>query len=360
MTTQSFDQAKAETFGGKMMDILNHSSLGYMCSIGHQSGLFDTMSSLAPATSGEIARAAGLNERYVREWLGAMVTGGIVEFDADAANYTLPGEHATSLTRASGPDNMAFYTCYLAAAGDVEEHVISSFRNGGGVPYSAYPRFQSLQAEESAMVFDAALIDGALPLIPGGVEELRGGIRVADIGCGQGHASNLMGRAFPNSRFVGYDLSDEGIAAARQEAKELGLSNVSFEVQDAATLESSSQYDLITAFDTIHDLAQPAEVLKSIAGALRPGGTLFMAEPAASSHLQENLEHPLGSMLYAVSVLYCMTTSLAQGGEGVGTMWGEQMARGYLQEAGFTAVEVKQMEGDPLHSYFIAQSSKSG
>ena len=162
MTAQSFDQAKAETFGGKMMEVLDHSFLGYMCSIGHQSGLFDTMSSLAPATSDEIAKAAGLNERYVREWLGSMVTGGIVEFDSEAANYALPAEHARFLIRASGPDNMAFYTCYLAVIGDVEQHVINSFRHGGGVPYSAYPRFQSLQAEESAMVFDAGLIDGTL------------------------------------------------------------------------------------------------------------------------------------------------------------------------------------------------------
>ena len=163
-----------------------------------------------------------------------------------------------------------------------------------------------------------------------------------------------MGKTFHNSRFVGYDLSEEGIAAARQEAQKLGLSNVSFEVQDAATLEAPGQYDMITAFDTIHDLAQPAKVLKNIAGALRPGGTFFMGEFAASSHLQENLDHPLGSMLYAFSVLYCMTTSLANGGEGVGTMWGEQTARRYLQEAGFTDVEIKQIEGDSLHSYFIA------
>ena len=340
MTTQPFDEAKAEAFGGKMMEVLNHSFLGYMCSIGHQSGLFDTMISLAPATSDE--------------WLGSMVTGGIVKYDSAAVTYSLPPEHAGFLTRASGPDNMAFYACYLALFGDVEQDVLNSFRNEGGVPYSAYPRFQSIQAEESAMVHDATLIDAVLPLIPGNVKRLQEGIRVADIGCGQGCAINLMGKAFPNSRFVGYDLSDEGIAAARREAKELGLSNVSFEVQDSATLETPSQYDLIAAFDTIHDLAQPARVVKNIAGALRPGGIFFMGEYAASSQLQENLEHPLGPMLYAFSVLYCMTTSLAQGGEGLGTMWGEQTARRYLQEAGFTDVEVKQVEGDLLHSYFIA------
>ena len=214
-----------------------------------------------------------------------MVTGGIAEYEPDTATYTLPPEHARFLTRARGPDNMAFYACYLAVVGDVEQHVINCFRNGGGVPYSAYPRFQSLQAEESAMVQDAALIDAALPLIPGGIKRLQEGIRAADIGCGQGHAINLMGKAFSNSRFVGYDLSEEGIAAARKEARELGLSNVGFEVQDAGTLETS-QYDLITAFDTIHDLARPAKVLKNIAGALRPGGTFFMGEFAASSRLQ--------------------------------------------------------------------------
>ena len=354
MATQPFEQAKAEAFGGKMMGLLNHSLLGYMCSIGHQTGLFETMSGGVPATSPTIAKAAGLNERYVREWLGAMVTGAIVEYDSDSAAYRLPREHAHFLTRASGPDNMAFYTCYLSVVGEIEHQVINSFRNGGGVPYSAYPRFQILQAEESAMLFDMALIDGALPLIPGGVDRLRAGIEVADIGCGQGHAIILMGKAFPNSHFIGYDLSGDEIAAASQEAKKQGLRNVRFEVQDAATLETPNRYDLITAFDTIHDLAQPGKVLKNIAAALGPDGTFFMGEFAGSSNLQENLEHPLGPMLYGISVLYCMTTSLAQGGEGVGTMWGEQMARRYLQEAGFTSVEAKQMEGDPLHSYFIA------
>ena len=135
----------------------------------------------------------------------------------------------------------------------------------------------------------------------------------------------------------------------------MGLGNVTFQVQDAADLEARGKYDLITAFDTIHDLAQPATVLRNVASAIKPGGTFFMGEFAASSHLQENIDHPLGSMLYAVSVLYCMTTSLANGGEGVGTMWGEQTARRYLLEAGFTDVLVEQIEGDPLHSFFIAR-----
>jgi 2-polyprenyl-3-methyl-5-hydroxy-6-metoxy-1,4-benzoquinol methylase len=355
MNTQAFDDGKAEAFGGKMTDILNYSFLGYMCSIGHQTGLFDAMSGLAATTSEGIADATGLNERYVREWLGGMVAGGIVEYDPGTAAYTLPQEHAQFLTRASGPDNMAFYASYLAIVGEIEQQVVDSFRNGGGVPYSAYPRFQTIQAEESAMLFDTALVETVMPLLPGGVDALEAGIRVADIGCGQGHALNLLAKAFPNSHFVGYDLSEEGIAAARQEAAALGLINASFEIRNVSDLGTAASYDLITAFDTIHDLAQPGKALKSIADTLRPGGLFFMGEFAASSNLEENLDTPMASMLYGFSLCYCMTTSLATGGEGVGTMWGEQTARKYLQEAGFADVEVKQVEGDPLHNYFTAK-----
>ena len=223
------------------------------------------------------------------------------------------------------------------------------------MPYSAYTRFQEIKAEDSAQVYGATLIGGTLPIVPGLVERLEGGITGADIGCGQGIALNLMAQAFPNSRFVGYDLSEEGIAAARTKAELRGLDNVRFEVKDATTLEERDRYQLITAFDVIHDLAHPAEVLKKIYRALEPGGTFLMVDPAASSHLHENLEHPMGPFLYTVSTMHCMTVSLEQGGVGLGTAWGEQSARRMLAEAGFSEVEVEEVEGDIFNNYFIAR-----
>ncbi|HSH83278.1 MAG TPA: class I SAM-dependent methyltransferase [Herpetosiphonaceae bacterium] len=353
-TAEVFDQARAEAFAGQMLGVLNGASLAAMASIGHQTGLFDTMATLPAATCEHIAAAAGLNERYVREWLGAMVTGKIVDYDPAVKTYSLPAEHATCLTRAAGPDNLAFFTQYFSLMGQVEQQVVESFRNGGGVPYSAYPRFQELQAEETARVYDATLIDVTLPLVPGLVERLQDGIEVLDIGCGGGHAVNLMARAFPRSTFRGYDMSEEGVAAARAEAQRWGLSNAHFDVKDVATLDETERYGLITAYDVIHDLAQPAKVLGAVAAALHPDGTFLMIDIAASSNLEENLDHPLGPTLYTFSVTHCMTVSLAQHGAGLGTVWGEQTARRMLADAGFTQVEVKQVPGDILNNYDIA------
>ncbi|MGH2532610.1 MAG: class I SAM-dependent methyltransferase [Thermomicrobiales bacterium] len=354
MATHVLDQTKQEAFVGQMLDVINGSSLAMMASIGHQTGLFDTMADLPPSPSAEIARAAGLDERYVREWLAAMVTGRIVDYDPIADTYALPLEHAASLTRAAGPDNLAFFTQYVALMGIVEQQVVASFRHGGGVPYAAYPRFQQLQAEETGRVYDATLIDLVLPLVPGLVERLERGIDVLDVGCGSGHAINLIARAFPNSRCTGYDLSADGVAAAQAEAARLGLANARFEVNDIATLDGAARFDVITAFDVIHDLARPATVLEAIYAALRPGGIFLMQDIAGSSHLHENLEHPLAATLYTYSTMHCMTVSLAQGGEGLGTMWGEQKARQMLDEAGFTLHSVEQVPGDILNNYYIA------
>ena len=353
MTTQTMDPAKAEAFGGQVVGILNGACLTYMLSIGHQTGLLDTMATLRPSTSEEIAEASGLNERYVREWLGALATGGIVEYDASRRTYALPPEHAASVTRAAGPGNLAAFAQFFAEMGTVEQGIVKSFRNGGGVGYEGFPRFQELMKEESGQVFDATLTDVTLPLVPGLIERLQAGIDVADVGCGSGHAINLMAQAFPNSRFTGYDFSDEGIAEGKAEAKAMGLKNATFEKKDAATLDGSKQFDLITTFDSVHDQAKPRRVLKGIYGALRPGGTYLCVDIAASSELADNLEHPMGPFLYTISTMHCMTVSLAYGGEGLGTVWGEQKAIELIKEAGFKDVTVEKVEGDILNNYYI-------
>ena len=218
MATQPIDQAKAEAFAERMVGTLNEAFLALMVSIGHQTGLFDAMAKLPASTSEEIARAAGLQERYVREWLGAMVTGRVVEYDPGSRTYTLPPEHAAALTTAAGTDNLATTMRFVSCMGGVEQEVIEAFRKGGGVPYSSYESFYEIMNRMSGQTFDDTLTDRTLPLVPGLVERLREGIDVLDVGCGSGHAVNLMARAFPRSRFTGYDFSEDGIAAARSEA----------------------------------------------------------------------------------------------------------------------------------------------
>ncbi|MCC9306013.1 class I SAM-dependent methyltransferase [Kitasatospora sp. RB6PN24] len=311
------------------------------------------MAGMQPAGSGEIARAAGLNERYVREWLGAMVTGGVVDYDPERKTYALPPEHAASLTRAAGPDNLARIAQDLGMLAEVEQQVLQAFRTGGGVPYSAYPRFQAIQAEESGEVFDLALVAGIVPLVPGLPARLQEGIDVLDVGTGQGHAVNVLAKAFPASRCHGIDMSEEGIAAARAEATQWGLENAEFQVGDGAELTGS--YDLITAFDVIHDLARPARTLAAVSRALRKDGVFLMGDIAASSRLEENIGHPLCPALYAFSVFYCMSVSLGEGGEGLGTVWGEEKAREMLAEAGFGHVDTQRVEGDILNVYYVAR-----
>lgn len=353
-TAETFDTQAAGAFAQRCLGILNDGALATLTSIGHQTGLWDTLATLPPATSEQIADAADLDERYVREWLNGMAASGIVEYQPAAGTYRLPAEHAASLTRAAGPDNLARLLQYLPLLGAVEEKVVEAFRHGGGLSYADYPRFHQLMSEESSAVFDAELVNGILPMAEGLVQRLQYGIDVADVGCGSGHAINLMARAFPASRFTGYDISEEGIARGRSEATAMGLANARFEVRDVAALQTPEAYDLVTAFDTIHDQAHPASVLSEVHAALRPGGTFLMVDIKASSNVEDNAGLPWAGFLYTISVMHCMTVSLGQGGDGLGTAWGQQLALSMLSDAGFTGTEVKDVEQDPFNAYYIA------
>ncbi|MBT4126694.1 MAG: methyltransferase domain-containing protein [Chloroflexi bacterium] len=354
MTEQKFDDAKAEAFGDRLMDMLNLGSLALMTSIGHRTGLFDSMAGLAPSTSQQIADAAGLNERYVREWLGAMLTGGFVEYSADSKTYSLPAEHAALLTRDASPDNIAAFAQYIPLLGSVEDGIVDAFKNGGGVPYSGFPRFQEVMAEDSGQTVVPALLSHILPLGDGLVARLEAGIDVLDVGCGAGRALNIMAAEFPNSRFTGSDISEEGLGIGRAAASKNGLNNLKFEVGDATDLGYSEEFDLITTFDAVHDQADPDAVLASIARALRNDGLYLMQDIKASSEVQNNVEHPAGPFLYTISTMHCMTVSLAVDGKGLGTMWGHELALEMLGDAGFANVEVKQLEHDFQNEYFLS------
>ena len=344
-----------EEFADRMVGAIDSASLAILLSIGHQTKLFDTMAELPPASSAQIADAAGLNERYVREWMGGVVAGRIVDYDPEAQTYALPPHRAAVLTRAAGPDNLSRVAQFIPLLAEVEQKVIGCFQTGGGLSYSEYPRFHTLMAEESGEVFNAALVDVILPMAEGLPEQLRAGAEVADIGCGSGHAINLMAQAFPASRFTGIDFSDEGLAAGRAEAERLGLTNASFEQHDVAQLDITDVYDVITAFDAIHDQAHPAQVLANIYRALRPGGVFLMVDIKASSRVEDNVGAPFAAYLYTVSTMHCMSVSLGLDGDGLGTVWGRQLATSMLADAGFGDVAVREIESDPLNLYYVAR-----
>jgi ubiquinone/menaquinone biosynthesis C-methylase UbiE len=350
-----FDNDRAEAFGEKIAGILNGAATALMISVGHRTGLFDVMASMRPAASAEIAEEAGLDERYVREWLGAMVTSGIVEYDPARSQYALPREHAASLAREARPNNMAATCQWIPVLASVEDEIVSCFEHGGGVPYSSYERFHAVMAEESDQSVVAVLLDQILPGVPGVVEALERGIDVLDVGCGSGRALNRMASAFPKSRFVGYDLSSEGIAAAKAEAAERGLSNVHFGLRDVAELEVDDAFDLVTAFDAIHDQARPDAVLAGIARALRADGVFLMQDIRGSSHVHEDRDNLMAPFLYTISCMHCMTVSLASDGAGLGAMWGKGLATRMLADAGFGDVTVRELPHDALNDYYLAR-----
>lgn len=353
-----FDQEKAELFAGKVLTVLNNGALCLMVSIGHRTGLFDAMSTLPPSTPEDIAHVAGLNERYVREWLGALVTGKVLEFNPDTGRFVLPPEHAAFLTRAAAADNMAVFTQYIAGLGVVENDIVDCFRKGGGVPYSKFPRFHEVMAEDSGQSVLSSLESHIFRLVPGLTESLENGIDVLDIGCGRGLIMMRLAKLFPNSRFVGMDLSGEAIAFACNEAARRGLTNVQFIASDASTFDETAEpesFDCITTFDAIHDQAKPLNVLRGIQRALKPEGVYLMQDISGTSHLEQDIDHPLGPLLYTISCMHCMTVSLAQGGEGLGAMWGEKRTREYLEKAGFRSVQTHRLDHDIQNNWYVVK-----
>ena len=343
-----------QDFANRLVETAANATTSLMISIGHRTHLFEALKQ-GPATSEELAARAGLAERYVREWLGAMATARIVDIDAASGRYSLPEAHAAFLGRDASAGNMAAMFQFVAVLGGVESRIVDCFRHGGGVPYEAFDRFNKVMAEESAQTVVAALEDAILPLVPGLQAQLEKGIDVADIGCGSGRAINRLAALYPNSRFHGIDLSEEAIGTARREAESLGLANASFTAMDATHLPGAARFDAIFTFDAVHDQAHPATVLANIRRLLKPGGVYLMQDIDSQTAVADNVGNPLAPFIYAISCMHCMTVSLAQNGEGLGAAWGEQLARAMLKDAGFAEVETHRLGHDIMNLYYVCR-----
>jgi 2-polyprenyl-3-methyl-5-hydroxy-6-metoxy-1,4-benzoquinol methylase len=302
------DTTKAQVFAGRLLTALNDAALCLMVSVGHRTGLFDVMTQRS-TTSEDLASRAGLNERYVREWLGAMVTARVVTIDPATSRFTLPAEHAAFLTRAAIGDNMAVFAQYVAVMGSVEDDIVECFRQGGGVPYERFRRFHEVMAEDSGQSVLSSLESHILPLVPGLAEQLAQGIRVLDVGCGRGRIMNKLAELYPQSRFVGMDLSVDAVRFARDEARQEGLDNSEFMAVYLSTFDENAEsesFEFITTFDAIHDQAKPLNVLKGVHRALKPEGVYLMQDISGTSHMDRDIEHPIGTFLYAISCMHCM------------------------------------------------------
>ncbi len=354
-------------FAKKMTEILNHGALNLAMAMGYKHQIFDTLEELnKPVTVSELALASGFHPRYLKEWLGIMVTAQIIDLCKDQKGeetYFLPPEHASFLTRKGGSMNMGVYTQEIPLlTACAMDSVTQAFRTGDGVPFSRYPEFQGFMAELSDAKHEKVLIDHFLPTVDQGqlCARLSQGIRVCDLGCGHGVALNLMARAFPNSSFVGIDNHHEAIRQGAAAAREAGIDNATYLAQDAADIhrkdELSSRFDYICAFDAIHDQSHPLDVLKGVIHMLAPGGLFSMIEIQARSSPADNMDHPMGPFLYTVSLMHCLPVGLNDNGAGLGMMWGQEKAEALLRDAGFEEIEISPMEHDPFNLHYLCRA----
>jgi 2-polyprenyl-3-methyl-5-hydroxy-6-metoxy-1,4-benzoquinol methylase len=331
------DEQAVEEFMGRVLGDTAGVWATVMSAIGDRLGLFRVLVEGA-VTPAELAHRAGIDERYAREWCSVLASAGYIEHDAPSGTFRLPAAHAAvladdGLASAGGLHEM---TCAVMGMIDPVE---DSFKTGAGVPYKAYPAgFWSGLERLTGTNFDHLLVQEWVPSIEGLEERLIAGADVADIGCGTGRALIRLAQAYPDSRFRGFDLTPEAIAVARASAEAAGVADrVAFEVHDVAQ-GIPGEYDLVTTFDVVHDSADPAAIVRTARQAVRPDGVWLVLE----IHSHDNLDDaagPLGVLLYGISVMHCMSVSIAQGGAALGTCGvPESVLRQLCLEAGFQSV----------------------
>ena len=351
-TQPTVDQAKVEAFVGKVFTDTTGLMTTTMASIGDRLGLFKDLASQGPATSTELAERSSIDERYAREWLSAMASAGYLTYEPQAQRFTLPPEHAPVLAQEAGPTFFGGVHEELVALVGLSDRVIEAFRQGGGIPYAAYPDSMYEGIERfTAGWFENLLIPVWIEALPEVKAKLERGIRVADVGCGRGKALIKLAQAFPESRYIGYDLYGPNVDRATANAK-------AEEVEDRVTFRQGDvaeglpeQYDLITTFDVVHDAVDALALVRAIRQALAPDGTYLCLEINCQDHLEQNVG-PLGTLFYSCSVLLCMTLSLAEGGQGLGTMGlPESRLRALTQDAGFSSVHRLPLE-NPFNSLY--------
>ena len=353
----TYDPDDAAAFAERAADQINAGAITLMLSFGHRTGLFDVLAASPPSTSAEIAARATLAERYVREWLAALVTGGVITYDPTQRTYALPAEHAACLTRDAPLGNLAVYAQMLFGIASVQDRVLACFETGGGTTYDEYPDFHHVMAQDSGQTVVARLFETLLPLVPELPARLEAGCAVLDAGCGQGLALMALAERYPRSRFTGYDLCADAIDYAQRTATAAGLTHVCFATRDLTPFDEWERYDVITSFDAVHDQKDPQDLLRRLYRALRSGGIYLMQDIGGSAHLENNQDFPMAAFLYAVSCTHCTPISLGQGGAGLGTMWGWETAEAMLRNAGFQSIERHVLPHDPMNVWFVARKS---
>jgi 2-polyprenyl-3-methyl-5-hydroxy-6-metoxy-1,4-benzoquinol methylase len=326
-----------------------------LTAIGDKLGLFKELASGGPATSSELAQRAGVDERYTREWLHGLHAAGYLELDRESGRFSLPPEHQLAFAQERGPMFLCGGYQEFYASMAIVPQITEAFRNGGGVAQSEYPEeFWEGLSRFTAGWHENLLVQEWIPAVPEVKAKLEQGCRYADVGCGGGLALIKLAEAFPNSTYVGYDAFEGSVAGATEAAEAAGVSDrVSFELRDVSQ-GLSEKFDVISTYDVIHDAVDPVGLLTGIRSGLADDGHYLLLDINCADDPADN-EGPLAALFYGFSVLYCMTTSLAHGGEGLGTCGlPPKKAKELCSEAGFSRFGQVELE-NPFNNLFHVQ-----
>lgn len=345
------DRARIEAFLERFVGFASGATTMGLLAVADRCGLLAWLGEHESGTVAEVSAGAGLEARYVEEILSGLTAAGALEYDAATSTFTMPPEHALFLASETSPYFMGGWMDMMPSIMSQIDGIAAAARHGGGVGFEEFGKGMIRGIDRgngpSQRVF---LLKRWLPAVPGLVDKLEAGANVADVGCGVGTAAIVMAEAFPETSVTGYDVSEESLAVARSRAQD--LPNATFTVSSVESIALEPPYDLVTAFDVIHDLIDPLAGMTRIRESLAPGGQFLMMEPNASSNLEDNLD-PHGALLYGISALHCMTQSLARGGEGLGAAWGRQKAEQYAQRAGFTSFQALDSIENKFSAFYL-------
>jgi len=333
----TIDQAKLEAFATRAIADLAAGYTGVMVSLGSKLGLYRALAGAGPLSAKEVASRAGCAERYVREWLNAQAAGGYLSYHASSDTYELLPEHALVLADEDSPAFIPPAWNVPASMWFDEDKALEAFRTGRGVAWGEHDgRLACGVAAFYRNGYRASLVSQWLPALDGVVAELEAGIEVADIGCGHGHSTLLMAKAFPNSRFHGFDTHSASLDEARRNAAAAGVSARADFGLARATDYPDRRYGLICFFDTLHDMGDPVAAARHAAEVLAPGGTVMLVEPFAHDRVEDNLS-TVAQLYYSASTTICCAHAIAEGGELVlGAQAGEARLAEVFRKAGFT------------------------
>jgi SAM-dependent methyltransferase len=326
---------KLDAFMHKVFGEIGAAMSAALVVVGDRLGLYKAMAGAGPMTSAELATKTGTGERHVREWLLNQAAGGFVEYDKDSARFTLPDEQAAALADESSPAFLPGAFQVIAAAFKDEERITAAFRSNGGVAWGEHHHDLFHGTERFFRSgYNAHLVGSWIPALEGVEARLREGAHVADVGCGHGASTLILARAFPRSRFTGFDSHPASIEKARALAHKAGVGElVKFELASATNFPGKG-YQFVTCFDCLHDMGDPIGAAKHVRGALAPDGTWMIVEPFAGDKVEDNL-NPIGRVYSAASTMICVPASLAERGPALGAQAGEARIRSVATKGGF-------------------------